>query len=135
MPRYMLDTNICIYIRQKRPPAILARFERLRPGDACISLITYGELRYGAEKSADRDTALKLLAELVSLLPVAPMPDEAAVRYGAIRADLERRGEMIGNNDLWIAANALALGTRLVTNNTREFDRVNGLKVETWARD
>jgi tRNA(fMet)-specific endonuclease VapC len=135
MARFMLDTNICIYIRQKRPPAILTRFERLKPGDACISMITYGELRYGAEKSIDRDTALALLAELVNLLPVAPMPAETAIRYGALRADLERRGEVIGNNDLWIAANALALGTTLVTNNTREFERVSGLGVESWARD
>lgn len=135
MARFMLDTNICIYIRQKRPAAIRTRFARLKPGDACISLITYGELRYGAEKSADRDTALALLAELVTLLPVAPMPAETALRYGAIRADLERRGQAIGNNNLWIAANALALGTTLVTNNTREFERVSGLGVESWERD
>lgn len=86
MARFMLDTNICVYIRRKRSPAIRTRFERLKPGDACISMVSYAELRYGAAKSADRDTALTLLAELVSLLPVAPMPAETAVRYGAIGA-------------------------------------------------
>lgn len=132
-PRFLLDTNILIYIRQKRPLAVLKRFERLVPGEAGISVVTYGELRYGAEKSRLRAVALKTLDELKSLVPVLPLPENAGESYGAIRAILERKGQTIGNNDLWIAAHARALGLVLVTNNAREFGRVDGLQMETWA--
>ena len=131
-PRFLLDTNICIYIRQQRPPEVLKRFKSLHPGEAAISVITYGELRYGAEKSRDRERALDLLRRLVALLPVLPLPEQAGERYGAVRADLERRGEVIGNNDLWIAAHALAAGLVLATNNRREFARVGGLQLADW---
>jgi tRNA(fMet)-specific endonuclease VapC len=131
--RYLLDANIVIYIRQKRPEAVLRRFGRIRPGEAAMSVIAYGELIYGAMKSSQRETALDRLRELSHVLPALPMPEKAAETYGFIRADLERRGEMIGNNDLWIAAHALALGLTLITNNEREFRRVRGLKVQNWA--
>jgi tRNA(fMet)-specific endonuclease VapC len=132
-PRYLLDTNICIYIRQKRPEQVLRRFRRLRPGEAVLSVITYGELLYGAAKSAHRTEALERLRELVHLLPALPLPETAAETYGALRADLESKGEMIGNNDLWIAAHALAAGLTLVTNNQKEFRRVRGLKLQNWV--
>src|ERR1700739_154528 len=132
-PRSLLDTNICIYIRQKRPEEVLRRFRRLRPGEAVLSVITYGELLCGAVKSAQRSAALGRLRELVQLLPALPLPDTAAEAYGRIRADLESKGEMIGNNDLWIAAHAVAAGLTLVTNNEREFRRVRGLKMQNWA--
>jgi tRNA(fMet)-specific endonuclease VapC len=132
--RYMLDTNICIHIRQKRPPEILNRFRSLRCGEAVISVITFGELRYGAEKSRERERAVAILDELVRLIPVQPMPLDAALAYGSIRASLESRGEVIGNNDLWIAAHAHTAELTLVTNNEREFQRVPGLSVENWAR-
>ena len=132
-PRYLLDTNICIYIRQKRPEEVLRRFRKLRPGEAALSVITYGELLYRAVKSKQRATALARLQELVQLLPALSLPEAAAEAYGAIRADLESKGEMIGNNDLWIAAHARAMGLILVTNNEREFRRVGGLKVQNWA--
>jgi tRNA(fMet)-specific endonuclease VapC len=132
-PRYLLDTNICIYIRQKRPEGILQRFRKLRPGEAALSVITYGELFYGAAKSKQRVAALERLHELVSLLPALTLPETAGEAYGRIRAELEARGEMIGNNDLWIAAHALAGGLTLVTNNEREFRRVRGLKVQNWV--
>jgi tRNA(fMet)-specific endonuclease VapC len=131
--RYLLDANIVIYIRQKRPEAVLRRFGRIRPGEAAMSVIAYGELIYGAMKSSQRETALDRLRELSHVLPALPMPEKAAETYGFIRADLERRGEMIRNNDLWIAAHALALGLTLITNNEREFRRVRGLKVQNWA--
>lgn len=134
MARFLLDTNICIYIRQKRPPEVLARFERLKAGDASLSVITYGELLYGAHKSKQREAALARLADLVSLLPVLEMPAEAADRYGEFRSALEAKGETIGGNDLWIAAHAKAEGLVLVTNNEREFNRVPGLKVQNWAK-
>ena len=132
-PRYLLDTNICIYIRQKRPEEVLRRFRKLRPGEAVLSVITYGELLYGARKSAHRTEALEKLRELVRLLPALALPETAAETYGAMRAELELKGEMIGNNDLWIAAHALADGLTLVTNNEKEFRRVRGLKVQNWA--
>jgi len=132
-PRYLLDTNICIYIRQKRPEDLLRRFEKLAPGEAAVSVITYGELLYGAEKSAQRRVALERLRELVLLLPALPLPEAAAESYGKIRAKLESKGEMIGNNDLWIAAHASAADLTLVTNNEREFRRVRGLKLQNWA--
>ena len=131
--RYLLDTNICIYIRRKKPEEVLQRFRTLRPGEAVLSVITFGELVYGAEKSAQREAALEVLRELAQVLPVQGLPETAAESYGTIRAELERRGEMIGNNDLWIAAHAKAAGLVLVTNNEREFRRVRGLKVQNWA--
>lgn len=131
--RYLLDTNICIYIRQKKPAEILRRFEKLGPGEAAISVITYGELLYGAEKSTHRTAALERLRELVLFLPALPLPDAAGNGYGKIRADLEFKGQIIGNNDLWIAAHAMAERLTLVTNNEREFRRVAGLKIQNWA--
>ena len=131
--RYLLDTNICIYIRQKRPEEVLRRFRKLRPGEAGLSVITYGELLYGAAKSKQRDLALEKLHELIALMPALALPEEAAEAYGTIRAELESKGEMIGNNDLWIAAHAMAVGLTLVTNNEREFRWVHGLKIQNWA--
>jgi tRNA(fMet)-specific endonuclease VapC len=132
-PRYLLDTNICIYIRQKRPDEVLRRFQRLRPGEAVLSVITYGELLYGAAKSKQRREALERLRELILLLPALSLPETAAEAYGKVRAELESKGQMIGNNDLWIAAHAMAAGLTLVTNNEREFRRVPGLKIQNWA--
>lgn len=132
--RYLLDTNICIYIRRHQPPEVLAHFRKLKSGEAGISAITAGELFYGAEKSQHRSRALQQLRELATLLPILPLPEGAAYTYGTIRGDLESRGERIGNNDLWIAAHAKAAELILVTNNEREFRRVQGLKVENWAR-
>jgi tRNA(fMet)-specific endonuclease VapC len=133
-PHYLLDTNICIYIRQRRPEEVQRRFRRLRPGEAALSVITYGELLYGAAKSAQRSAALERLRELTQLLPALPLPETAAETYGTIRAELESKGEMIGNNDLWIAAHALASSLTLVTNNEKEFRRVRGLRVQNWVR-
>ena len=131
--QYLLDTNICIYLRQNRPPEVAARFRRLKHGDAAISIITYGELRYGAERSQQRAKALESLARLVSFLPVLPLPEEAGAAYGEIRASLESQGQMIGNNDLWIGAHAKATGLILVTNSEREFRRISALRIQNWA--
>src|SRR5258708_27074427 len=102
----------------------------MQNGDAVISVITYGELYYGGERSKQRTHALESLGRLVSLLPVIPLPGEAATAYGEIRAALEARGEMIGGKDLWIAAHAKSAGLTLVTNNEREFKRVPGLTLQ-----
>ena len=131
--RFLLDTNICIYIQRRKPGEVFSRFRKLQPGDAAISVITWGELLYGAEKSRQRKKALQLLDEFITLIPVLPMPANAANAYGTIRASLETKGTPIGNNDLWIAAHAKAAGLTVVTNNEKEFRRVPGLKVQNWV--
>ena len=93
-PTFLLDTNICIYIRRRRPPEILQRFMRLKVGEAAISVITYGELIYGAEKSEQREVAMRQLEELAGLLGVLPLPVDAARSYGALRAELEAGGRV-----------------------------------------
>ena len=132
-PRYMLDTNICIYIARRKPPEVFARFEKLKTGEAVLSVVTYGELRFGAAKSKRRDEVLKDLEELTSFLPVRVLPVAAAEEYGRLRSHLEEKGRPIGGNDLWIAAHASAEKLVLVTNNVREFARVPGLKTQNWA--
>lgn len=131
--RCLLDTNVIIHVR-KGSTSVIDRFELLEPGEAAISVISYGELIYGAEKSDHRDHNLALLAQLLSFLEVLPLPREVGDAYGAIRADLERRRQVIGHTDLWIAAHAKAAGLVLVTANEREFVRVRDLTVENWAR-
>lgn len=132
-PAFLLDTNICIYIRKKRPESVLHRFRQLGPGEAAISVITYGELLYGAAKSIHRTDALERVRGFAHLIPALPLPESAGDIYGAIRAELESKGQMIGTHDLWIAAHALASSLILVTNNEKEFRRVRGLKIQNWA--
>ena len=133
MERYLLDTDTCVFIHRERPEALLRRFQSVRPGEAVISVITYGELLYGAARSVKRDESLQRIHGFVAIVPALPLPEQAAALYGEIRAELEAKGEMIGNNDLWIAAHALASGLILVSNNEKEFRRVRGLKVQNWA--
>lgn len=130
--RFLLDTNICIYIAKHNPPAVRARFEQLEPDVLAMSAITFGELRYGAEKSQARNKALAALQQLQHAIQIVPLTHAASQHYGEIRSSLERSGQPIGNNDLWIAAHARAEGWVLVTNNEREFSRVKGLSVENW---
>jgi tRNA(fMet)-specific endonuclease VapC len=106
----------------------------LQPGEAVISAITYGELAYGAQKSQLREQAAEQLTELAALLRVQEMPPLAGQFYGTMRAALEASGELIGNNDLWIAAHAKAAELVLVTNNEREFRRIKGLKIQNWTK-
>jgi tRNA(fMet)-specific endonuclease VapC len=131
--QYLLDTDIFIFIRQKRPENVFQRFRSLQQGEAAISIITYGELSYGAAKSLRPSEAFARVSAITDLLAILPLPKSAGQTYGEIRAKLESRGEMIGNNDLWIAAHALASGLTLVTNDEKEFRRVRGLKVQNWA--
>jgi tRNA(fMet)-specific endonuclease VapC len=109
------------------------RVKMLKVGDAGISIITWGELLYGAQKSQQRKKVLQLLEEFKTIIPVLTMPETAGETYGAIRAALESKGTLIGNNDLWIAAHAKAAALTLVTNNEREFNRVPGLKIQNWV--
>lgn len=132
-PRFLLDTNICIFIAKRRPPEVLRRFEQLQVGDVAMSIITYGELYFGAEKSQHAEEAHKKLERLAELVPVLPLPDNAAIHYGRIRSLLERTGKPIGANDLWIAAHSLAEKLILVSNNTGELARVAGIHLENWV--
>lgn len=131
--RYLLDTNICIYIAKRRPPEVLHRFEQLTVGQVAMSIITYGELQFGAEKSQNSQDAHDKLARLAELVPVLALPDTAALHYGRVRAGLERNGMPIGANDLWIAAHALAEDFILVSNNAGEFSRIPDVQWENWV--
>ena len=133
-PRFLLDTNVLIYLRSKKPEKVEQRVLSLIPGEAALSVITFGELLYGATKAPKPDEALEHLRQFTEFLPVLELPTSAGEEYGTIRAELESKGQVIGGNDLWIAAHAKAAGLTLVTNNEREFRRVRGLKVENWAR-
>ena len=132
-PRYLLDTGICIYIQRQRPGQVLSRFEKLQPGDAAISVITWGELLYGAAKSRQKKSILRLLEEFKALVPVLPLPEGAGNAYGTIRAKLEAKGMPIVNNDLWIAAHAKAASLIIVTSNEHEFRHIPDLKVQNWV--
>ena len=132
MISYMLDTNICIYIINARPPAVLERFRRERLGSIVISSVTAAELAFGVAKSGSARNR-EALEMFLAPLEVLPFDASAIWHYGDLRAALERRGEPIGALDTMIAAHAMASNTILVTNNTREFARVAGLRLENWA--
>jgi len=130
--RYLLDTNVFIDAAKRREP-VVRRFSALRRGEAAQSVITYGELLYGARKSNRESEARQRINDAATLVPVLQLTPDVAETYGLIRAAHERQGRVIGSNDLWIAAHAIAAGLILVTNNEREFRRVPGLNVENWA--
>lgn len=130
--RYLLDTNICIYISKQKPINVLLKFEELCVGEVGMSTITYGELLYGAEKSHHSKKAHHVLEELVASIPPIPLSTDVGKYYGQIRSKFEKQGKLIGNNDLWIVAHALATDLILVTNNIKEFARIPKLKVENW---
>ena len=131
--RYLLDTNICIYIIKRKPPEVLERLTSLEPEEVGISSITVAELEYGVAKSSrprqNRDALINFLAPL----QILAFDDEAARHYGDIRVHLEKTGQPIGAMDLLIAAHARSRSLTLVTNNEREFSRVPGLVVEDWT--
>lgn len=131
MLKYMLDTNIVIYVIKNRPPQVAAVFNE-HAGQMCISSITLAELWYGVEKSAQQSKNRAVVEDFVSRLEVLTYEDKAAAHYGDIRAALENKGQTIGANDLLIASHARSQGLILITNNTKEFQRVDGLRVENW---
>jgi tRNA(fMet)-specific endonuclease VapC len=131
--RYLLDSDICVYALSGRHPQVVRAIDRRLPGQMAISVIALGELLTGAARSSDVHAAKQRIAALASVADVLPLPPEAADHYAIIRSELEKRGEPIGPNDLWIAAHAKAEGMTLVTNNEREFKRVKGLKLSNWT--
>lgn len=132
-PRYLLDTNICIAYK-KGKSGIPEKIDRLPAGQAVMSVITWGELMLGVEKSQERERSLATLRRIRQIIHVVGADEAVGDHYGAIRGQLEQAGQPIGPNDLWIAAHARALGIPVVTNNTREFAKVSGLTVEDWTQ-
>lgn len=133
MPRYMLDTDTCSYIMKRSNDRLIRRLQRVSVSDVCISVITKAELLYGVGVSTHKQQDQAALAAFLQYVEVLPFPDEASSQYAKIRADLKKRGMMIGANDLFIAAHACSLDLTLVTNNTREFKRIRDLALENWA--
>ena len=131
--KYLLDTNICIYIANEHPKSVRARFERTKSGEVGISVVTLAELAFGAAKSGRPELNRRRIEVFRSQLTVLDLTSEVAQIYGALRAELERRGTLIGPHDLLIAAQALQEKLVLVTNNVREFKRIPGLKIENWV--
>ncbi|MCF0114869.1 MAG: type II toxin-antitoxin system VapC family toxin [Erysipelotrichaceae bacterium] len=131
--KYMLDTNMCIYTIKRHPEKVLERYRALNPSDLCISSITLAELLYGVEKSVYKQKNRLALYSFLSPITVIDYDAKAATEYGVIKAELEKKGTPIGLLDTMIASHAKTLGLTLVTNNVKEFERVENLKIENWV--
>ena len=131
--RYMLDTNICIYVIKHKPETVFQKLQNTNPEDVCISSVTYAELVHGVEKSAAVEKNRLALSMLLANMEILDFDVDAADCYGKIRAVLEKKGTPIGPLDMMIAAHAQSLGYTVVTNNVKEFSRVSALKIEDWA--
>jgi tRNA(fMet)-specific endonuclease VapC len=130
--KYLLDTDVCIYLINKRPSSVLEKLHACRAGDVGVSAVTVAELRYGASKSQRSRQNHEALDLFLAPFDLVAFDDSAAAAYGEIRAHLEKAGDPIGPLDMLIAAQARGLGVTLVTNNVREFRKVKGLKIEAW---
>lgn len=131
--KLMLDTNICIYLIKQQPPSIVERFSSHPVGDIGVSSITAAELSYGVSKGRHSSRNRHALEQFLAPLQVAVFDQAAAWSYGRLRRQLEEKGTPIGSMDMLIAAHALSLGVRLVSNNLREFQHVPGLRLENWV--
>ena len=132
MLKYMLDTNIVIYTIKNKPQVVRDAFIK-HYGQMCISSVSYMELVYGAERSSTPERNLKILEGFVASMDVLAYDDPAANHTGKLRAELAKKGTPIGPFDQMIAGHARSMGLIIVTNNTKEFERVNGLRVENWV--
>ncbi|MEQ1601631.1 MAG: type II toxin-antitoxin system VapC family toxin [Methylophilaceae bacterium] len=133
--KLMLDTNICIAIIKRKPAQILQKFNAYKVGDICLSSVTLAELRYGVAKSQYREKNQAALDEFILPLEIAAFDEAASQVYGTLRANLEKQGKPIGSLDMMIGAHALSLEIVLVTNNTKEFNRITGLAVIDWLQE
>ena len=131
--RFMLDTNICIYIIKQKPPNVIERFYQTEISEISISSITLSELLYGVSKSSKPEQNQIALTQFIAPLDILSYDDEAAQYYGELRVHLEKQGRPIGSLDMLIAAHALSAKCVLVTNNEKEFTRVPKLKIENWV--
>jgi tRNA(fMet)-specific endonuclease VapC len=129
---HLLDTNTCIQLWQRKNLIVRSRFERFTPDEIALCSIVKAELVFGAHKSQRIEANLSLLEKLLAPITSFSFDDNAANYYGKIRADLSAKGQLIGANDLIIAAIALANNLTLITHNTDEFSRVDGLRLEDW---
>jgi len=132
--KYMLDTNICIYIIKQKPQKVLDNFQSFNIGDICISMITFAELEYGVEKSKHTEKNRTALISFLAPIEILPFNQKAAIKYAEIRAKLEKQGNIIGAYDLMIGAHSIAENLTLVTNNEKEFNRISELSIENWAQ-
>jgi len=132
--RYMLDTNICIYIIREKPIKVLKKLRTFDLSDIVISAITHSELEYGVAKSNRRKENHEALIKFLAPLGILPYDDKAAADYGQIRTHLEKKGTVIGAMDMLIGAHAKSIPVTLVTNNMGEFKRIPGLRVENWTK-
>ena len=133
--RYLLDTNICIYLIKQKSSIILEKIKNAQPLGVGISSITLSELEYGVQKSTLIDRNALNLLQFLTLFNVVPFDESAARIYGKIRATLERKGQLIGGMDMLIGAHSLSMNAILVTNNIREFKRIDGLQLENWTKE
>ena len=131
--RYMLDTNICIYVIRTKPEKVFQKLLTIHPEDVCISSVTYAELVHGVEKSIAVEKNRLAISMLLANMEILDFDVDAADYYGKIRAGLERKGTPIGPLDMMIAGHAQSLGYTVVTNNVKEFSRVSALRIENWA--
>jgi len=132
--KYVLDTNTCIYIMKVKPQGVLTHFKRVSKSSICISIITHAELLYGLNKSKQKSKNKQVLDDFVKHLDVLDWGSKAAEHYAVIRAHLEKKGTIIGNMGLMIAAHTRSIGGTVITNNEKEFKRVPNLKVENWLK-
>lgn len=132
--KYMLDTNICIYLIKKKPPSVLRRLQKTPLSHICTSSITLSELEYGVEKSERRDQNKAALTEFMAPIEVVSYDDLAAAKYGKIRVSLEKKGRPVGSLDMLIAAHALSRNLILVTNDAKGFNRIPELRIENWVK-
>ena len=130
---FLIDTNICIYIMNDHPPQVIQKFREIGVGNICISSITVSELQYGVCKSKHIKKNMKRLDEFLSPFEIISYDESASRYYGKIRSHLEKQGNVIGPLDMLIAAHALSENLTVITNNEKEFKRVNALKVENWV--
>ena len=133
MIKYLLDTNMCIYLIKKQPPKVLSHFQLIQIKQLYIPSITIFELYYGIEKNDSHERNLNALEHFIAPLTIVDFNFNAAITAAKIRSDLEKKGTPIGSYDIQIAAIALSLDMVLLTNNIREFERINGLKLENWC--
>jgi tRNA(fMet)-specific endonuclease VapC len=133
--KYMLDTNICIYLIKQQPKEVIKKFQGIALGEIAISTVTVAEMMYGVGKSLYKEKNKTALEAFLAPLEVVDFDFAAAQQYGEVRAYLEKIGEPIGSYDLMIAAQALSLGLVLVTNNEQEFKRIPDLIVENWVKE
>jgi len=133
LSKMMLDTNICIYIIKNKPLSVKERLKEFEIGELCISIVTVSELMYGVYKSEQTKRNIQALEGFLMPFEIVDYDYAASVEYGKIRANLEKRGQVIGGMDMQIAGHALALDAVLVTNNIKEFERIEGLRLDNWV--